>query len=225
MSNPFLRSLPVVVKQQQQSSSSSRAMSKGASFEQLVLEGAVLSVLIGAPVALSFTLSLNPFKAGIDGFLPEVIANYLFYIIPAMTYLTFRLYCTIVYKITSSIPGPKFIGTLLSFISITGALVGVYFFSGVRADIEQAYSEQFGETPLLLYNHSKKDIVKAYNFGLRIAGTIFGWFIALLVAEKAISFALYLVVYVARLFVSDNSVKRRKMKTSDDVDENREKSE
>ena len=189
-----------------------REMSKGASFEQVVLEGAVLAALVGVPVALSLSLSLTPFKIGFAALLPEAIAKYLFYIIPALCYMAFRLFCTIVFKISSRIPGPKLIGSLLSFTSITGALVCVYYFSGVRGDIEQAYSEQFGEVPLLLYNHSKKDVTRAYNFGLRIAGTICGWFAALLVAEKALSFVLYLVVYVARSFMSSNSVKRRKAK-------------
>ena len=58
-----------------------------------------------------------------------------------------------------------------------------------------------------LYELSKPELLKAYEFGLRIAGLILGWFILLFSVELVIRCVTYLCLVSARIAITNTASK------------------
>jgi len=96
------------------------------------------------------------------------------------------LYCTVVENI------------LVYFFVIAGLGFPLYFtrIQSIFVSIYSTYLEQMYDS---LYELSKPELLKAYEFGLRIAGLILGWFILLFFVELVIRCVTYLCLVAARV--------------------------
>lgn len=81
---------------------------------------------------------------------------------------------------------------------IAGLGFPLYFarIQSILVSIYSTYVEQMYDS---LYELSKPELLKAYEFGLRIAGLILGWFILLFFVELVIRCVTYLCLVAVRI--------------------------
>lgn len=81
---------------------------------------------------------------------------------------------------------------------IAGLGFPLYFarIQSILLSIYSTYVEQMYDS---LYELSKPELLKAYEFGLRIAGLILGWFILLFFVELVIRCVTYLCLVAVRI--------------------------
>lgn len=86
----------------------------------------------------------------------------------------------------------------LSTLLVSGGIVGALFIPTVQPTIIALFDLYVGDIYGVLYDVSKPELVKAYDFSQRVLGLIAGWFALLFVVELAVRLVVFIVVSLLR---------------------------
>eukprot|EP01040_Poterioochromonas_malhamensis_P007466 gene7466-8053_t len=133
-------------------------------------------------------------------FLPSELYTYLhanndiaISLIPTMIYIIGRVYFEIMYFITSLIPIPQ-IAKYTTYLQIWVGILGPFFHPTIQTLIIDLFNETFGNISSVVYELSKPEWIKAYDFSQKIGYLILGWFALFLIFEFLLRILFLLLV-------------------------------
>lgn len=160
-------------------------------------------------------------------FLPSELYTYLhanndiaISLIPTMIYIIGRVYFEIMYFITSLIPIPQIgkyliyiftscfpltsslfflIAKYTTYIQIWVGILGPFFHPTIQTLIIDLFNETFGNISSVVYELSKPEWIKAYDFSQKIGYLILGWFALFLIFEFLLRILFLLLVLAYNL--------------------------
>jgi hypothetical protein len=86
----------------------------------------------------------------------------------------------------------------LSTLLVSGGLAGALFIPTVQPTITALFDFYVGDIYGVLYDVSKPELLKAYDFSLRVLSLIAAWFALLFVVELAVRVVVFIVVSLLR---------------------------
>lgn len=92
-------------------------------------------------------------------------------------------------------------GVTLSNLATAFGIGGFVLFPGVTSAAQKLYQDTIGDVVKILIENSREDVVKAYNFGLRVLGLIAIWFVVLFIAESLLGLLIRILVWPFQKFV------------------------
>jgi len=92
--------------------------------------------------------------------------------------------------------GHFFSERILNYILVIALFIAPFFLPIVQEVLKKLYEEHAKDLVNALYDSSKEDIEKSYQFGLRILGLVFGWFVLLFAGELVLRVVIIILHYI-----------------------------
>mmetsp|Transcript_16765 Transcript_16765/g.28433 ORF Transcript_16765/g.28433 Transcript_16765/m.28433 type:complete len:210 (+) Transcript_16765:33-662(+) len=164
-------------------------------FEALFLEAGGLGLIAAAAYLVTQIATIVPF----DRTQSKQFNDIAFVILPVAIYIAYRIYFGICFYITSLVPEKvKYLDGWLSFIFVVTGLGAAGYYPGVTQATYGLIEGYIGDAGQVLWDLSKPELEKGYQFAWKMGTLLVGWFVLLFAIESVLRGILYALMFLLR---------------------------
>lgn len=163
--------------------------------EAFLLEFLGLLLIGGVAAVLTQVISISPYNMEWS----RQQNNAFFCAIPLAVYVLYRIYFGISFYLSSFLPKQlKPFEWYLSTVAVSIGLGAGLYAPNVQPTLKALFEYYAGDIITILLKAGTPEVLKSYQFGLRVLSLISAWFVALFVVELVIRVVLFVIVFALR---------------------------